>query len=400
MMLTANGRIKLLDFGIAKAAAESRLTMTGTTLGSLYYMSPEQIQGGQVDARSDLYAVGVSLYELATGKKPFDDESQFAIMSAHIMRAPVPPIQINHALPEEVSDGILKALSKDAAARYQTAGEFLDALSSVQSYAPPSVVAPPTTRPPVPRAPGTRLPAATMGTLPTAPMPVPPRAPEVPTATMAQANMPAPAVAPLPAPVEPAGSRRFLWAGIGVAAALLAIVGFIQFGPKRQAEVKEPAPPAPVTQAPVASPVQKKRAPGISAAPGSMEKARPPAERVQAESKKPAREQEPPPGSPAQTAPAQPAAQGDNSVPGMVNQNRVDVAQLRDAYNRLVQRALAVRSQVQGSSHPELFDMFNAMNKSLKEANAALDGGEPDKARAALAKGLEQLNLLETALAK
>src|ERR1051325_10518445 len=104
MMLLPDGRIKLLDFGIAKAAVDSRLTMTGTTLGSLYYMAPEQIQGGAVDVRSDLYSVGVSLYELVTGKKPFDGESQFAIMSAHLARPPVAPSQVKSDVPQPLSD--------------------------------------------------------------------------------------------------------------------------------------------------------------------------------------------------------------------------------------------------------------------------------------------------------
>src|SRR2546427_7412460 len=96
MMLTAKGVIKLMDFGIAKGAADRKLTMTGTTMGSLYYMSPEQIRGEQtLDARSDLYSVGVSLYELVTGKRPFDGDSQFAIMSAHLEKTPVPPITLD-----------------------------------------------------------------------------------------------------------------------------------------------------------------------------------------------------------------------------------------------------------------------------------------------------------------
>src|SRR5437867_4353826 len=90
MMLTSSGGIKLMDFGIAKAAADRKLTITGTTMGSLYYMSPEQIKGmSNLDARSDLYSVGVSLYEIVTGKKPFDGDSQFAIMAAHLEKTPV-----------------------------------------------------------------------------------------------------------------------------------------------------------------------------------------------------------------------------------------------------------------------------------------------------------------------
>src|ERR1039458_4805956 len=94
----------------------------GTAVGSLYYMSPEQIQGVTApDARSDLCSVGVSLCELVTGKRPFDGESQFAIMSAHLLGTPVPPITVDPRLPKMLNDVILMAVAKDANARFQTA---------------------------------------------------------------------------------------------------------------------------------------------------------------------------------------------------------------------------------------------------------------------------------------
>ncbi len=103
MMLTPMGVVKLMDFGIAKASTDQRLTMTGTTMGSLYYMSPEQIQGAaHIDSRADLYSVGVSLYELVTGKRPFDGDSQFAIMSAHLEKTPVPPVELDPRLPQAI----------------------------------------------------------------------------------------------------------------------------------------------------------------------------------------------------------------------------------------------------------------------------------------------------------
>ena len=88
--------------------------MTGTTMGSLYYMSPEQIQGStSLDARSDLYSVGVSLYELVTGKRPFDGDSQFAIMSAHLENTPVRRSRSIRKLPQVLNDIILMSVAKD-----------------------------------------------------------------------------------------------------------------------------------------------------------------------------------------------------------------------------------------------------------------------------------------------
>src|SRR5207244_9264236 len=123
MMLTPGGVVKLMDFGIAKAATDQKLTMTGTTVGSLYYMSPEQIQGATaLDARSDLYSLGVSFYELVTGKRPFDGDSQFAIMSAHLVGTPVPPITIDPQLPQSLSDVIMMSVLRDPNEPSQTAG--------------------------------------------------------------------------------------------------------------------------------------------------------------------------------------------------------------------------------------------------------------------------------------
>src|SRR5580658_5898846 len=142
MMLTPGGVVKLMDFGIAKAATDQRLTMTGTTMGSLYYMSPEQIQGASnIDSRADLYSVGVSLYELVTGKRPFDGDSQFAIMSAHLEKTPVPPVAIDPKLPQALNDAILMSVAKDPGARFQTAGAFRNALGNVAPAARPAAQA-------------------------------------------------------------------------------------------------------------------------------------------------------------------------------------------------------------------------------------------------------------------
>ena len=131
MMLTPQGVVKLMDFGIARAGEERSLTMTGTRLGSLSYMSPEQVKGESTDARSDLYSMGVSLYELVTGKQPFQAASDYAIMAAHVKETPKPPTDLQPGLPPALNEIILKAIAKDPAQRFQTADDFRSALNSV-----------------------------------------------------------------------------------------------------------------------------------------------------------------------------------------------------------------------------------------------------------------------------
>ena len=128
MMLTPEGVIKLMDFGIARSGPDAGLTMTGTTLGSLSYMSPEQVKCAPVDARSDLYSVGVSLYEMATGQRPFQADSHFSILQAHLRELPKPPVELKPDLPLAVSKIILKAMEKEPAQRFQSADEFLNAV--------------------------------------------------------------------------------------------------------------------------------------------------------------------------------------------------------------------------------------------------------------------------------
>jgi serine/threonine-protein kinase len=136
MMLTPQGVIKLMDFGIARAGEERSLTMTGTTMGSLSYMSPEQVKGEATDARSDLYSVGVSLYEFVTGQRPFTATSDYSIMAAHVKEAPKPPVELHPGLPAALNEIILMAIAKDPAQRFQTADAFRNALSSVPAAAP------------------------------------------------------------------------------------------------------------------------------------------------------------------------------------------------------------------------------------------------------------------------
>jgi len=131
MMLTPSGAIKLMDFGIARSGNDLGLTVTGTTVGSLAYMSPEQVKCEPIDARSDLYSVGVSLYEMVTGQKPFKGDSNFSIMQAQLQQAPRPPIEVQADLPESLNQIILMALSKEPAQRFQSADAFRNSLKSV-----------------------------------------------------------------------------------------------------------------------------------------------------------------------------------------------------------------------------------------------------------------------------
>ena len=134
MMLTPQGVVKLMDFGIAKLSMDHRLTQTGKTVGSLFYMSPEQIRGdANLDPRSDLYSLGISFYEMVTGRRPFDGESDYSIMAAHLQQPPRPPVELDPSLPAVLNDIILISIAKDPTQRCQTADAFRAALHSVES---------------------------------------------------------------------------------------------------------------------------------------------------------------------------------------------------------------------------------------------------------------------------
>ncbi len=160
IMLTPDGVVKVMDFGIARSASDAALTMTGTTIGSLYYMSPEQVQGQTADARSDLYAAGISLYEMVTGKRPFEAGSDYSVMAAQVQAPPRPPVEIMPDLPKVLNEIILISVAKDPAQRFQTAEAFRAALQHVpavpvaaQPVAPPPSAVPPLAIPPAPSRP-------------------------------------------------------------------------------------------------------------------------------------------------------------------------------------------------------------------------------------------------------
>ena len=129
LMITADGLVKLMDFGVAKSLGDLRLTDGGSMIGSLYYMSPEQVKGAtDPDPRSDIYSAGAILYEVVTGKKPFDYEDRFSLMVAQVEEQPRLPSLIDPELPAEMDDIILRALAKEPGQRYSSAKDFLTAL--------------------------------------------------------------------------------------------------------------------------------------------------------------------------------------------------------------------------------------------------------------------------------
>jgi len=142
IILTPDGGIKLTGFGLAKAAQDHQLTQPGTVLGSLNYISPEQIKGSvKLDGRTDIYSTGVVLYELLTGRRPFHRKSQFELMVAHMSElAPAPSI-VNPDVPAELSEIVLTAMAKEPAARFQTAEEFRGRLDSSRQARPSPVSA-------------------------------------------------------------------------------------------------------------------------------------------------------------------------------------------------------------------------------------------------------------------
>jgi serine/threonine-protein kinase len=137
IMITESGEVKLLDFGIAFQAKSGHLTQTGYLLGSFSYMSPEQVNGSEATARSDIYSVGVMLYELLTGILPINGKTNYEILMGHMSRMPVPPHQVAEHVPIAISDTVMRALAKDPADRFQTAEEFLRALQQASTASDP-----------------------------------------------------------------------------------------------------------------------------------------------------------------------------------------------------------------------------------------------------------------------
>ena len=144
VIVDGDGQAKVADFGIARAGDTSQMTQTGAIVGTMQYLSPEQAEGRPVDRRADLYSAGVVLYELLTGRVPFDGEAPISIAIKHINEVPVPPGQLRPGISPAVESVVMHALEKDPARRFQSAEEFIAALERARHAPTRQIVMEPT----------------------------------------------------------------------------------------------------------------------------------------------------------------------------------------------------------------------------------------------------------------
>jgi serine/threonine protein kinase len=259
LMRTPAETIKLLDFGIAHMKADHKLTQPGTTLGSLYYIAPELINGSEPDHRCDIYSLGVVLYEMVTGSKPFQGDSQYSILSAHVQSTPVAPAEAAPWVAGPLNDVILKAMAKDPAHRFQSAEAFKNEIEKAADPAPDqaaTIV--------MPSAPTQALPQQNAPVVSqvkpdiTAPMQTPPPAVMASPVPQLQPAPPVPppqaAIAPMPPPQTSVGHRG-LYVALGclltlavLAAAAIETPKFFKThadqSPRSQAAIAHPVSPA------------------------------------------------------------------------------------------------------------------------------------------------------------
>lgn len=232
MMFTENGTLKVMDFGIARVLGTARMTKQGNIVGTIEYMSPEQVRGQETDARSDIYSLGILLYEMLTGRVPFSSDSEYDLMKMQIEDAPPPPRVFAQGIPPAVEQAIMRSLAKRPEARFATAGEFRDVLlNSIGASASPPVTAHPAAPPPtrVAQPPAATIPFASQGTRPAGASTTPFVADPVRETRLAaeqHAPMPYPLSPPAAAPAPPSKSNVKLFIGFA-AIVVVAIIGVV-----------------------------------------------------------------------------------------------------------------------------------------------------------------------------
>lgn len=269
LMLTEAGTLKVMDFGIARVAGSNHLTRTGLMVGTLRYVAPEQIRGEEVDRRTDIYALGAVLYQMLAGRVPFEGPTDFAILKAQLEDPPVPPGSMIPGMPEWLDRAVLKALEKEAAARFQTVEEMRTLLvreMSASTEELPTLVLPPRPKPPVsPATVETDRPRISSTPAP----PPPPPLPVAPAGTSYR-------------PVEGPGWRK---GAIAAAAVLFLVLAGSFLWTRRESPVPEPA--APTVSVPTETPAQTVAAPPVATVEPEVTK-EPPPPRVAQERPKPA----------------------------------------------------------------------------------------------------------------
>jgi eukaryotic-like serine/threonine-protein kinase len=375
VMVTTEGVAKLMDFGIAKSGVESDLTRPGTSMGSLAYMSPEQVRGGTVDARSDIYSTGVMMYELFTGRRPFQADSAYGILNQQCNDAPMPPVEVNPLLPPALSDLILCAMAKEPANRFQNAQAVSNALGHVA---------------------GAQDPVA--------------KAPEVPFAPVV-----IPAISQPVAP--PPSGHRGAWIALGafavlaaVAAAAVGLPRLLHTSAKVESTADQPAkpsvaaplppapPPVPDAQVPPAPPppdqVSTPSDQTTPAAPSKLEKVpKPPRPEYQ-------------PDAPANAVVAQPEA----NPPQSAGPTAEEINQARQEKTGLDARASAVSTSLEGLKRQQEADgvglrrdmavAYARMNAYLSSASADLQSGNITAARSHMDQADKEISTLESFLGK
>jgi serine/threonine-protein kinase len=432
IMITTHGLVKLMDFGIAKSTNDMNLTRPGTTMGSIYYTSPEQVRGNAVDGRTDIYSFGVTLYEMLTGRKPFQAETSFSVLNAQLNEAPAPPVQWNPALSPQLNDVVLHAMAKDPAGRFQSAEEFRGALKALREQKPPQATAGAMAAATVP------MPAQSYAQ-PQQPVPQPFQqtvleSTPVPPASPNQGFTP---VAVAAAPRTTAKSHRGLWIGLGALAAVLALVavatvlphffathaGQAKSGASSTAATQTasntppaitPAPQPPAAGTPAAGPAAQPVVPPATlastvpvspASPSSPSTSAAPPRPAYNPPHPPKPAAEPPVASSHQEPPAPSAAS-----PAAAGPSPEEMRHARDRYSDLDARAETVRSgieqlrrqqQAQGYDlRGDMMGAMNRMNNSLRDADRALNEHDLQAAREYMDHANEEMRRLESFLGR
>jgi serine/threonine protein kinase len=404
IMVTSQGVVKLMDFGIAKSRTEQDLTRPGTTMGSLYYMSPEQVRGGTVDARSDIYSVGVMMYELLAGRRPFVADSAYEILNQQCNVVPQSPVEVNAQLPAPLSDIIVCAMAKDPANRFQNAQALSNALRQVAAMQNDPTKQEEVAYTPV-AMPGVAQPAA-QGVVAAAP------------------------AAPF---VQPSSGHRGVWMTVGalavlvvVACAAIGLPRLLHTSAKTENDVAaqtSPAPPSTTSPEPastppasdagtpaVTPPAADAKSTPVSAAdnppqipvPPATEKSTRPKAEVNAKSPRPD---------------YHPAAQADvtsqadtTKQPASTGPSAEEVAQVHEQMTGLDARASAVSASVEGLKRQQEADglglrrdmaaAYARMNSYLRSANDELNSGNITAARSHMDKADKEISTLESFLGK